>query len=77
MAGSGLVMQGAVELAQGGQAVAEIVVAEGAAPATAFAAEELQRWMAALSGARLPIVARRSDATAAVVLAVGPEGGTT
>ncbi|MDD4098256.1 MAG: alpha-glucuronidase family glycosyl hydrolase, partial [Lentisphaeria bacterium] len=75
MAGSGLVMQGAVELAQGGQAVAEIVVAEGAAPATAFAAEELQRWMAALSGARLPIVARRSDATAAVVLAVGPEGG--
>ncbi|NLF62261.1 MAG: DUF4838 domain-containing protein [Lentisphaerae bacterium] len=74
MALTSLASQGAVELARGGAAVAEIVVAEGAAPAVAYAAEEMQRWVEAISGAKLPIVKQRSQAaTAAVVLAVKPE----
>ena len=51
MALTSLASQGAVELARGGAAVAEIVVAEGAAPAVAYAAEEMQRWVEAISGA--------------------------
>ncbi|HOG51472.1 MAG TPA: hypothetical protein PKY10_12855, partial [Lentisphaeria bacterium] len=47
--------QAAFPLAKNGQPAARIVIAADAHPAVAYAAEELQRWVEAISGARLPI----------------------
>ena len=50
----------AVDLVRGGQSVAEIVISEAPTPSVKTAAEELQRHLAAMSGATLPIVSKVS-----------------
>ena len=75
MAGlSCLSAQAAFPLAKDGQPAARIVIAADAHPAVAYAAEELQRWVEAISGARLPIDAGAGGAGPKVVLAVNPAG---
>ncbi len=49
-------MAEAVTLVQGGRPQATIIVPQAAQPAERFAAEELQRYIAAVSGAILPVV---------------------
>ena len=58
-------------LVQDGKAHAEIVVAEGAAPATKLAAAQLQEHLAGMTGVTLPMVNQPTDAAAARIY-VGP-----
>jgi hypothetical protein len=66
-------VQGSVPLSRQGQPVAEIVVMTSH-PAVEFAAQELQRWVESISGARLPIVTEAGSAGSRVVLVVEPPG---
>jgi hypothetical protein len=54
-----------------GQAKAEIVVAEDAAPATKLAAAQLQEHLKTMTGVKLPLVTKPTDATASKIY-VGP-----
>lgn len=70
----GFLAVGAVPLSQRGQPVAEIVLPASSPPAVEYAAQELQRWVEAISGARLPIVPVAGQAPSRIVLAVNPPG---
>ncbi len=67
-------IQAAVPLARRGQPVAEIVRPADAHPAVNFAALEFQRWVEAISGARLPIVAQSGEMESRLVLSLNPSG---
>lgn len=55
--GSGLPARaGELVLAEGGKSAFQIVIAQEAPPSTRYAAEELQRFLEEISGARLPMV---------------------
>jgi hypothetical protein len=54
-----------------GQAKAEIVVAEDAAPTTKLAAAQLQEHLKTMTGVQLPLVTKPTDATASKIY-VGP-----
>ncbi len=63
------------QLANGGKPAAQIVVAADAHPAVKYAGEELQKWVKAISGAELPIVAAADEKLgSSIILAVKPEG---
>ena len=70
----GFSARGSVPLSRQGQPAAEIVLPPSSHPAVEFAAQELQRWVEAISGARLPIVSEAGGAPSRVVLAVNPSG---
>ena len=55
-------------LAQGGRSTYSICVAESASPSERHGAEELQKFLAEISGARLPIVTDTEDPTGDLVL---------
>ncbi len=61
-------------LANNGQPVAEIVIAQDAHPAVAYAAQELQTHVELISGAKLPILNVASNAKTRIILAVNPTG---
>lgn len=64
-------MAGAVTLVRGGRPQATIIVPQAAQPAEQLAAEELQRYIAAVSGALLPIV-KEGEAIRGAPVYVGP-----
>jgi hypothetical protein len=55
-----------------GKALAEIVVAEDAAPVTKLAAAQLQEHLATMTGVKLPVVAKPGEAAATTKIYVGP-----
>jgi len=66
--------EGALWLAREGKPVAEIVVPKGADQVVVLAGAELQKWVKAISGAELPIVATPTNAESVIALAVNPTG---
>lgn len=72
---AGVALMGApLKLAKGGKPLAEIIRQADAHPAVQFAAEELQKWVKAISGAELPILDRTGAGPVHIVLAVKPTG---
>lgn len=63
--------QSAAPLAQGGKAVARIIVAEDCPPATKFAARELAETLEAISGGKFETLNRAAEGKGAVNLFVG------
>lgn len=60
-------------LVRDGRAAAEIVIGSAAPKAVANAATELQHWVEAISGAKLPVVETGSDDTVQVILSCSPK----
>ncbi len=62
----------ALPLVKEGQPLAEIIVPEEAHPALHFAATELQKWVEAITGARLPLLQAPEKAPAKIRLLLNP-----
>lgn len=71
LGGSLSVAAGELVLAEGGKSPFQIVIGQDVSPSTRYAAEELQRFIEQMSGARLPIVTDAAPAAAHEIV-LGP-----